>query len=159
MHSPLWMWFALVILLSWGLVGLLQKLSTHYLSAESSLVWLVVGFQLLQPFVYRDTVFHYSARSLSWGILSGFLNAVGAWALLVAMKSGGKASIVVTLTALYPLVVIPLVPLIFHESVSLLQGVGAVCALAAVVLLSMPPLPAIRKSDTASEQEARERHT
>ena len=75
MHIPHWMCFALVILLK-GNVGLLQKLSTDYLSAESFLVWLVVGFQLRQPFVYRDAVFHYSARSLGWGILSGFLNAV-----------------------------------------------------------------------------------
>lgn len=138
-----------MILLSWGVVGLLQKLSTHYLSAESSLVWLVLGFQVLQPFVFRDAVFHHSASSLSWGILSGLLNAVGSWALLAAMKSGGKASIVVTLTALYPLVVIPLVPFIFHESVSLLQGIGIACAVAAVALLSMPPLPVTRKFGSA----------
>jgi len=157
-HIPLWMWFASVILLSWGLVGLLQKLSTDCLSAESSLVWLVVGFQLLQPFVYRSAVFHHSPRSVAWGILSGFLNAVGAWALLAAMKSGGKASIVVTLTALYPLVVIPLVPVLFHESISLSQAVGIACALGAVVLLSVPTPPASRKSGM-SPQRARRRLT
>ena len=41
MHVPLWFWFAVVTLLSWGIAGLLQKLSTNYISAESSLIWLV----------------------------------------------------------------------------------------------------------------------
>jgi transporter family protein len=67
---------------------------------------------------------------------------VGAWALLAAMENGGKASIVVPLTALYPLVMVLASPLILHESISLLQGVGVLSALIAVVLLS---------TETASE--------
>lgn len=63
-------------------------------------------------------------------------NALGAWALFAAMKSGGKASIVAPLTALYPLVVVLVAPVILHESINLLQGAGVVCALIAVVLLS-----------------------
>jgi hypothetical protein len=44
MHLPPWFWLAAVVLISWGIVGLLQKLSTNHISAESSLIWLVVGF-------------------------------------------------------------------------------------------------------------------
>ena len=136
MH-PSWMWFAVVILVSWGIVGLLQKLSTNYLSAESALVWLVVGFLLFQPFVYSgNSPFRYSLVSVTWGLLSGLLNALGAWALLAAMKSGGKASIVSPFTALYPLVVVILVPFVLHETVSALQALGILCALGAVILLS-----------------------
>jgi transporter family protein len=68
--------------------------------------------------------------------LSGVFNAFGAWALLAALKSGGKASIVAPFTALYPIVVVFLAPFILHESISALQAVGIVCALIAVVLLS-----------------------
>jgi hypothetical protein len=50
LHLAPWFWFAVVTLVSWGIVGLLQKLSTNYISAESSLIWLVVGFLLLEPF-------------------------------------------------------------------------------------------------------------
>ena len=46
MHVPPWFWYAVVTLVAWGIVGLLQKLSTNYISAESSLIWLVVGFLL-----------------------------------------------------------------------------------------------------------------
>jgi bacterial/archaeal transporter family protein len=137
MHFPPWLWYSVLVLVAWGVVGLLQKLSTNYISAESSLIWLVVGFLLLEPLVYRGAaVFHYSATNLLWALLSGLLNALGAWALFAALKSGGKASIVAPLTALYPVVVIALVPFILHESITLLQCVGVVCALIAAVLLS-----------------------
>ncbi len=137
MHIPPWFWFAAVVLISWGIVGLLQKLSTNYISAESSLIWLVVGFFLLQPLLYPGrVVFGYSARGLTWALLSGVFNALGAWALFAAMKNGGKASIVSPLTALYPLVVVLVAPLILHESITRMQGVGVVCALVAVLLLS-----------------------
>lgn len=137
MHISPWLWYSMVTLIAWGVVGLLQKLVTNYISAESSLIWLVVGFLLLEPFFYPGSaVLHYSKGSLTYAIVSGLLNALGAWALFAALKSGGKASIVAPFTALYPVVVIALVPSILHESVSLLQWVGVVCALIAVVLLS-----------------------
>jgi len=137
MHIPPWYWFAAVTLVTWGIVGLLQKLSTNYISAESSLIWLVVGFILLEPLLYPGrAVLHYSAWNLTWALVSGVVNALGAWALFAAMKSGGKASIICPLTALYPLVVVLLVPFILHESITLVQGLGVLSALTAVVLLS-----------------------
>jgi uncharacterized membrane protein len=71
-----------------------------------------------------------------WALMSGVLNALGAWALLAAMKSGGKASVVAPFAALYPLPVALVAPLVFHESITPIQGVGVLCALVAVVLLS-----------------------
>ena len=137
LHVAPWFWFAVITLVAWGIVGLLQKLSTNYISAESSLIWLVVGFLLLEPLFYPGrAVLHYSGWNLTWALLSGVLNALGAWALFAAMKSGGKASIISPLTALYPLVVVLLVPFILHESITLLQSAGVLCALTAVVLLS-----------------------
>lgn len=137
MHLPPWFWYAAVVLITWGVVGILQKLSTNYISAESSLIWLVVGFFLLEPLLYPGkALFGYSARSLTWAVLSGVFNALGAWALFAAMKSGGKASIVAPFTALYPLVVVLIAPILLHESITLLQGAGVACALVAVVLLS-----------------------
>jgi transporter family protein len=124
MHVPPWFWFALVTLLCWGGAGLLQKLSTNHISAESSLIWLVVGFLLLEPFFYPGkSIFTYSSVNL-------------AWALFAALKSGGKASIVAPVTALYPLVVIALVPFVLKESITPLQVAGITCSLIAIVLLS-----------------------
>jgi transporter family protein len=137
MHVPPWFWFSAIVLVTWGIVGLLQKLSTNEISAESALIWLVFGFILLTPVFYPGkALLAYPVRSLIQILTSAALNAVGAWALLAAMKSGGKASIVVPLTALYPLVVVLTAPIILRESISLTQGIGVGCALIAVVLLS-----------------------
>ncbi len=137
MNIPPWFLFAALVLVCWGIVGLLQKLSTNRVSAESALIWLVVGFLLLTPVFYPGTsVFHHSTRSLLAILACSALNALGALALFAAMKNGGKASIVVPLTALYPLVVVASAPLVLHQSISRLQGCGVLCALIAVVLLS-----------------------
>jgi bacterial/archaeal transporter family protein len=136
-HLPPWFWFSFIVLVTWGVVGLLQKLSTNEISAESALIWLVVGFFVVAPIFYPGRIlFTYSTRSLLYILASGALNAVGAWALLAAMKSGGRASIVVPLTALYPLVMVLLAPLILRESITLPQGAGVACALIAISLLS-----------------------
>lgn len=136
-HLAPWFWFAVIVLVAWGIVGLLQKLSTNYISAESSLIWLVAGYLLLEPALYPGSaLFHYSGWNLTWALLSGALNALGALALFAALKSGGKASIVAPLTALYPLVVIVAVPFVLHESITRLQLVGVACTLIAVALLS-----------------------
>jgi transporter family protein len=138
MHVPPWFWYAALVLVSWGVVGLLQKLSTNYLSAEWALIWLVVGFCLMLPWLYPGKVlFAYSARSVTWGVLSGSVNALGAWALLAALQRGGKASVVAPFTALYPVVVVLVAPFLLHESITPLQACGVLCALTAVVLLSL----------------------
>ena len=50
-----------------GIVGLLQKLSTNRVSAESAQIRLVVGFLLLTPVFYPGkSLLHYSARSLAF---------------------------------------------------------------------------------------------
>ncbi len=129
--------YAVVVVLTWGIVGLLQKLSTNEISAESSSIWIVAGFFLLTPIFYPGrSLFKYPARSLLYVLSSALLCAVGSWALLVAMKKGGKASIICPFTALYPLVVVLAAPIVLHESITLVQGAGVLCALTAVALLS-----------------------
>jgi uncharacterized membrane protein len=137
MHVAPWFWFVVIVLVAWGTVGIFQKLSTNYISAESTLVLLMVGFLLFEPFVYPGKqLFHYSRHSLAYGLLSGLLSTLGAWGLFAAMKYGGKASIVTPFSALYPLIVVVLSPFVLHESVTALQGLGVLCALIAVFLLS-----------------------
>ena len=125
MHLPPWMLPAAFVLLARGIVGIFQKLSTNYISAESTHVWLIVGFLLFEPFVYPGhDLFQYSGRNVLWDLLSGLFSNLGALALFAAFKNGGKASIVCPMTALYPLGVVLLAPLVLHETITRLQGVG-----------------------------------
>jgi transporter family protein len=135
-HSA-WLWFSVLVLVSWGILGIFQKLTTNYISAESALVWSVVGFLVLQPFLYDGTsLFTFPPKALAWAVANGFFNAVGAGFLLAAMRAGGKASIVMPLAAMYPLVVVLLAPAILHESITPVQALGVACALVSVLLLS-----------------------
>ncbi len=146
MHS--WLLYAVIVLVSWGVLGIYQKLATNYISAESTMIWLVVGFLLFQPFVFPDKpLSSYPTRAIVYGLLSGLFSNLGAWGLFEAMRVGGKVSIVSPFCALYPLPVALLAPLVLHESITLLQGVGIACALIAVVLLSQEA-PAVSSSET-----------
>jgi bacterial/archaeal transporter family protein len=140
MHIAAWFWFTSIAILAWGITGLFQKLSTNHISAESTLILLTAGLLLLEPLVYPGSaLLLYSRWNLLWGLLSGLMNALGAWALFAAMKLGGKASVVSPLTALYPLVLVLLAPLILRESITLLQVAGIICSLLAGVLFSIQP--------------------
>jgi bacterial/archaeal transporter family protein len=139
MHIATWFWFVVIAMATWGITGLFQKLSTNHISAESTLILLIAGFLLLAPLVYPGSaVLQYSRWNLLWGLLSGLMNALGSWALFAAMKDGGKASIVSTLTSLYPLVVVLLAPFILRETITPLQIAGIICSLLAAVLFSLP---------------------
>jgi transporter family protein len=138
MHIAPWFWIVIVVLVLWGLTAVFQKLTTNYISAESTLVWRTVGFLLIVPLIYPGReLFHHSLRSQAYGFIAGLLCALGCIGLFAAMKSGGKASIVGPLSALYPIIVVILSPLVLHESITALQGIGVLCGLIAVVLLSI----------------------
>lgn len=132
-----WLLYTLLALACFGIVGFLQKISTDRVSAESALVWLIVGFGLLLPFLYAGpATFRYPVRSILYVVAGGLLNALGSWALLAAMKQGGKASIVVPMTAVYPMLVCLVAPLLLHELLTLVQGIGIALGLGAILLLA-----------------------
>jgi len=140
-HSA-WIWFSILALASWGILGVLQKLTTNFISSESALVWSVVGFLVLQPFLYDGaSLFSFPSKAIAWAVANGMFNALGTAFLLAAMRAGGKASIVMPLAAMYPLVVVLLAPVILHESITPLQGLGVACALVSVLLLSTESQP------------------
>jgi bacterial/archaeal transporter family protein len=132
-----WLRPAAVVLSSWGAVGIFQKLATNHISAGSTLIWQTLGFSLFLPFVRPvESLSTFVGLGLAYGFLGGTLTNLGSWFLFAALRNGGKVSIVAPLTALYPLLVVFLAPFLLKESITLLQGVGVVCALVAIVLLS-----------------------
>ncbi len=116
-----------------------QKMSTNRISSETLMILLIVGMFAIQPFVLpQQPLSTYSHRAIIYGLLSGVLNVVGSWGLFEAMSLGGSASIVTIFTALYPLPVVLLAPLILHERITPLQSVGCLCGFIAIVLISIP---------------------
>ena len=135
---PAWFGLAALALLFWGTAGLFQKLSTNHMSAQAALIWLTVGFCLLVPWLSPSApISSFPVRDVALILFGGALNTLGSWALLAALERGGKASVVVPLTSLYPLVVAISAPIILRETITRIQGLGVICALGAVVLFAI----------------------
>ena len=76
-----------------------------------------------------------------WVIGLGFFFALGNLAILIAFAREGKASIITPLTALYPVVSIPLAILLLGEKISAREAIGIFFALGSVAALSWPASP------------------
>jgi bacterial/archaeal transporter family protein len=134
-----WFWLSLVTLVFFGLTGITQKLCTNNISFEMSFVWLCVAMcgvsvavPLFVPLQWRSLNF----PLIALGALGGVLNGLGALTSFAALKQGGKASIVIPIINLYPLVTVAGVWLFLGERLSIRQVIGILLALAAVIFLS-----------------------
>lgn len=132
-----WMYFSLIAVALFGVVGLLQKLGTNRVSADSLLVWLMVGYLLLVPLLILKADFSGLTRlDILVGILAGLTNGLGAWFLFTALEKGANASIAVPLTALNPLVTILLALTFLAEDLTFTQSIGVCFAILGGVLIS-----------------------
>ena len=143
MHFPLWLLFALITLLFWGTTGVTQKLSTNAISTELSFLWFVVAFLPIALVIVLAVPldWHIKTRVYCLAVVGGALNGLGALTSFKALESGGKASIVIPLCYLYPLVTIFLALILLHERVTRTEIAGIVLALVAAILLSREALP------------------
>ena len=134
----LWFAYALGVFVVWGAWGFLHKVSTLYVDPRSALVYeacgaFLVGLTVLFSLGFR-VQWHPTGAVFAFG--SGLAGVTGALCFLYAVTTGGTLSVVVTLTALYPIVTIALGSWFLGEPVSATQALGIVLALAAMVLLS-----------------------
>ena len=135
---PTWFIFAIATLLVWGVWGLLPKLATNYLSPASVMVFggignLLIVVALLVSVNFRPDI---QSKGIIFSILAGLVGTLGTITFLYAI-SRGKASVVVPMTSLYPLVTIILSLLILREPMTLKLGFGILFALMALLLFSL----------------------
>jgi transporter family protein len=133
-------WFLLsaAALLFFGITGVTQKLSTNETSFEMSFVWFCVAMFVISAAI--PLIGHEDWR-VAWPLISlaalgGLLNGLGVLTSFAALEKGGKASIVIPIINLYPLVTVAAAYLFLGEKLTARQGLGIGFALAAVVLLS-----------------------
>ena len=137
-----WLGYALIAMFLWGIVGLFQKLGTNNASARELMVWLLLGFSLLLPFMWlRAGMGELSLRTISVGLVGGLANGLGSWELFRCLEKGAKASVAIPLTALYPLLTAVLAIVFLKERLTLLEWIGVGLALLAGTMLSYEPSP------------------
>jgi transporter family protein len=133
-----WFVFSAVALIFFGITGITQKLSTNHISFEASFAWFSVAMILISLAIAAAVPldWHLSPLLLTLAALGGTLNGLGALTSFAALEKGGKASVVIPIINLYPLVTIGGAWLLLGEKLTGKQIAGIVFALLAVVLLS-----------------------
>jgi len=134
-----WLAFSILALVLWGITGVTQKLATNRITSERSFLWFCWAMVALSAAVVLTVHLHWGLARLIviCSIAGGALNGLGAWTSFRALESGGKASIVISLVSLYPLLTVVLAVLILGERLTALQTGGALTAIAAAILLSI----------------------
>ena len=133
-----WVIFSLATIGLWGVMGLLQKLSTNRISADDVFIWSRIGFLPILVWFLKTTSFHnLGAKEFAIGTAVGVTNALGAWCLYASLESGAKASVAIPLTSLYPLLTVLLAVMILGERPKFLQWIGIALALLAGYLMSL----------------------
>lgn len=138
---PVWLWFAMIALVFYGVTGVTQKLSTNRISSELSFLWFAYAMIVISVVLMMSVPMHWHVSKLVafLAIVGGTLNGLGALTSFAALESGGKASVVISLISLYPLLTAILAVAFLHEGITKAQMGGIVLAIAAAILLSMEP--------------------
>src|SRR5712692_9403346 len=138
MHLPVWLIYALIALIFWGITGVTQKLSTNAISTELCFIWFAYAMFAISlvVLVAVPIEWHMKAKVFWLAVVGGGLNGLGALTSFAALEKGGKASIVIPVCYLYPLVTVMLAILFLHEKLNRAQVAGILLALVAAVLLS-----------------------
>lgn len=132
-----WLGFSLMALGLWGAWGFLSKVATRDLPSQTVYLLAICGHALVIGYLWLSGGFIFSGHP--WGLAAALAAGVCmAFGLLCFLKAltVGEASVVVPLTALYPLVTVLLSWGLLRENLTPRHLAGIVLALAAGWLLS-----------------------
>ena len=151
-QSAGWLWFAAIALVFWGITGITQKLATNKISSELSFIWFAYAMIAISATLAVFVPIQWHVRPfMFWAaVAGGTLNGLGALTSFTALESGGKASVVISLISLYPLVTVAIAVTLLHERLTSGQGLGVVTAIVAAILLSLEPKVSDDKGADAS---------
>ena len=138
---PTWLWFAAIALVFWGITGVTQELATNRISSELSFIWFAYAMIAISATLAVFVPIHWHLRPLIFwaAVVGGTLNGLGALTSFTALESGGKASVVISLISLYPLLTVAFAVTFLHERLTLAQALGVGLAIVAAILLSLEP--------------------
>ena len=133
-----WLVASLIAMVCWGVWGLLMKMASNYFHwSEIFIITNIVTLvATLLVFVWLKPLISIHSQGFGFALLAGIIGLVALIAFYSAI-GGGKAIIVVPLTALYPIVTTILSYLVLREEISLMKGLGIGLALIAILLVSL----------------------
>jgi transporter family protein len=132
-----WLPPAMLAMLCFGLWGFFPKLAVVYLDPRSALIYQTMGGLLVGLLVLVSLKFApaFHPRGVLFAVLTGMAGVAGTLCFFAAAERG-RISLVVSLTALYPLITIVLAGLFLKEPLTVKHLAGMICAILAILLLS-----------------------
>jgi transporter family protein len=138
---PAWLAYSLLTIAVWGSWGVVSKIASAGVDADTNQIFFTLGLLPLMLIMWRSPRVRGGGSQrksgIAWAFVTGILGGTGNIAFFHALVIGGKASIVVPVTALFPLITVILAIALLHERISNLQKAGLAVALVAIYLLSM----------------------
>lgn len=137
---PPWLAYSLLTIVLWGAWGVVSKLASSGVDANTNQIYFTVGLLPIVLFLLRahrlDADRLQRRMGIAWAFVTGLLGGAGNIAFFRALGAGGKVSVVAPATALFPLVTVILAVTCLHERLSRQQVAGFALALVAIYLLS-----------------------
>ncbi|MHB1015814.1 MAG: EamA family transporter [Desulfurivibrionaceae bacterium] len=132
-----WLIPASAALIIYGLWGFFPKLAVSYINPASALIYEIGGAMLvgLASLFWVGFQPETHPKGILFAVLTGVAGMLGTL-FFFAAASRGKISVVVSMTALYPIITIILAAIFLHEPITVQQVLGMLCAVAAIVLFT-----------------------
>lgn len=146
---PRWLVLTCLAVFLWGLWAIISKLIGESVTAAQSQALSTLGLIPVMIALGRSkhlTAAGHRRRGILNAFLAGALTCAGNIAYYHALNVGGKASTVVPLTALYPLVTIVLAVVFLRERLNPVQQGGIGLSLGAIYLLNVGSLAGVMNS-------------
>jgi len=143
---PRWFLLTVAAVLCWGLWAVISKLIGESVTAAQSQALSTLGLipvMLALGCSKKLTASGNRRRGITNAFLAGALTCAGNVAYYHALGAGAKASTVVPLTAMYPLVTIALAVLLLRERLNGIQLGGAALSLVAIYLFNVPSVEGV----------------
>ena len=134
-----WFWYSILCVLCWGGWALFSKLGSREIPPQTmqflfTIGTLPVGIALLAA---RKFKMERSPRGITYAVLNGTLAGVGGLTLFAAYHTDSNTALITVVTALYPMITVVLAVLLLRERFRLVQVVGLMFAVAAIVVFSL----------------------
>ena len=132
-----WLGYTLIATAVYGLWGLFPKLARAYVDPRSAMIYQSLGTVLGTLVILASARFRVPVepRGIGYSLLAGIAGVIGTQFLLMALAKG-NASLVVPVTALYPIGVVILAMIFLKEPLTWKQTLGIVISLVGVAFIA-----------------------
>ncbi len=116
----------------------MPKLTIRYISPSDAVIFQGIGnlFFLIIVLFYKGFSVEINAKGITFAFFTGFLGILGSFFYLMAIERG-KISVVVTLTALYPVLTVILAHFFLNEPITFKEIMGIFFACISILFFTI----------------------